>query len=448
MQGAHGPFFVAPILGGVFALLCLIAAYRAGRRGKLIENIPTSSTAGVFIGLVELKGCVESANPLTSFLAGGRCVYYHWSVEEHWSHTVTETYTDSKGRTQTRTRHESGWKTVASGGEAQPFYLRDEDGVVLIRPHQAKIEPVVVFAETCGRADPLYYGKGPAGSVTHSDHRRRFTERALPVGQSLYVMGQARERTDIVAPEIAHDPSAPMFLISVHTEQRIQSRYRGAYAGWIVGGLLLSLGGAGVSLRAHPTGAGPLAGWLVLTAALYGLGALLTWLWMAYNSLIDLRQRVRRAWSQAEVQLKRRHDLIPNLIEVVQGLRDHERDVQTDLAALRTQLTATAPGASGPDYRGLNASIVVLAEKYPRLKAHEGFEKLQQNLSNTEQRIALARGYFNEIATHYNTRLQTIPERFVARIAGMTPRALLAAQDFERAPVRVEMHTVEPGGAG
>jgi hypothetical protein len=131
---------------------------------------------------------------------------------------------------------------------------------------------------------------------------------------------------------------------------------------------------------------------------------------------------------------------------VVKGLRDHEREVQTELAALRTQLAATPPGVSGPDFQGLNASIRLLAEKYPQLKANEGFEGLQRNLSDTEQRIALARGYFNEIATHFNTRLETVPERFVARLAGMKPQPLLAAREFERAPVRVEMQTAELAG--
>ena len=92
-----------PLVGVLLGLLCLVAAFRAGRRRRLIENLPTSKTTGVFIGLVELKGTAESAAPLTSYLAQEPCVYYQWSVEEHWSRTVTETYTDSNGKTQTRT---------------------------------------------------------------------------------------------------------------------------------------------------------------------------------------------------------------------------------------------------------------------------------------------------------------------------------------------------------
>src|SRR6267378_1431383 len=197
----------APLVGAVLALICVIFALRSGKRRRLIDNLPTCKTTGVFIGLVELKGVAESGEPLTSYLAEQPCVFYQWSVEEHWSRTVTETYTNSDGKTQTRTRHESGWTTVANGGEMSPFYLQDDCGFILIRPEGAKIEPVTVFDETCGRSDALYYGKGPSGSIADSDQRRHFTERAIPVHAQLYVLGQARERTDIVAPEIAADPN-------------------------------------------------------------------------------------------------------------------------------------------------------------------------------------------------------------------------------------------------
>ena len=150
-----------PWLGALLGLACLVGAFRTGRRKRLIDDLPTSKTSGVFIGLVELKGTAESAAPLASYLAEHPCVHYSWTVAEHWSRTVTETYTDSDGKTQTRTRHESGWATVANGGEMIPFYLQDDCGVVLIRPEGAKIEPALMFQETVGIGDPLYYGKGP-----------------------------------------------------------------------------------------------------------------------------------------------------------------------------------------------------------------------------------------------------------------------------------------------
>ena len=104
-----------PALGGLLGLVLFFLALRAGRRQRLLSDLPTSKTTGVFIGLVELKGTAEAEQPLVSFLAEASCVYFQWHVDEHWSRTVTETYTDSEGRTQTRTRTESGWTTIALG---------------------------------------------------------------------------------------------------------------------------------------------------------------------------------------------------------------------------------------------------------------------------------------------------------------------------------------------
>jgi hypothetical protein len=430
-----------PLIGSLLALLVLGVAFRAGRRRRLIENLPTSKTTGVFIGLVELKGTAESAAPLTSFLAEAPCVYYDWSVEEHWSRTVTSTTTDSEGHTHTETHHESGWTTVASGGEIIPFYLQDDCGVVLIRPDGAKIEPALMFDETVGQSDPLYYAKGPAGAVANSDYERQFVERGIPLHVPLYVMGQARERQDVVAPEIVQDRHAPMFLISTRSEEQIDSGMKWGQYLWAFVGLVLVVGGvlwydAALDLR-------PESRWPFYVAV--GLGYLavggLAWIWMVFNSLVDLRQRVRQAWSLVDVQLQRRHDLIPNLVEIVKGYRDYEQQLQTELASLRGQLSATPPGVAGSDFGAISRTAAVIAERYPELKANTTFTALQKNLIDTEQRIALARGYFNDIATHYNTRLEIVPERFVACLAAMKPQPLMAANDFERAAVKVELPT-------
>src|SRR5579862_631207 len=210
-----------PVIGFLLGFVCLLAGLRDGKRKRLVDNLPTCKTTGIFIGLVELKGTAESERPLTSYLAECSCVHYVWSVDERWSRTVTETYTDSEGRMQTRTRQESGWTTVDSGGETELFYLKDDCGVVLIRPQGAKLEAGKVFDQTCGRGNALYYGKGPSGAVANSDFVRRFHEMAIPLYCGLYVLGQAREREDIVAPEIAEDKNAPMYLISVRSEEQV-----------------------------------------------------------------------------------------------------------------------------------------------------------------------------------------------------------------------------------
>jgi hypothetical protein len=99
----------------------------------------------------------------------------------------------------------------------------------------------------------------------------------------------------------------------------------------------------------------------------------------------------------------------------------------------------TPPGVAGPDYKGITLLLRATVERYPDLKASQAFLKLQESLVDTEQRIALARDYFNSIATFYNTRLAIIPERYVATLARLRPQTLMAAADFERAPVAVSL---------
>ncbi len=431
--------WAGPAVGGLLALVCLLFALRAGKRLRLVENIPTSKTTGVFIGLVEITGTAEAERPLTSHLTGSTCVYYAWTVEEHWSKTVTEHYTDSKGRSQTRTRRESGWTTVASGGDSTPFYLQDDAGVILVRPDGAMIEPQGVMHTTVGREDPLYYGRGPDEAIAHSDHRRQFTEKIIALHAPLYIMGQAREREDIVAPEIARDPQAEMFLISTRSEQQVGSGLRGAF--WGLGLLGLIFTATGFAVRTYMQQ----RDWSLdidtwLSAGGTFLGAwLIGSVWMMYNSLVGLRARVRQAWANVDVQLKRRNDLIPRLVEITRAFRDYEHNLQTELAHLRAQLTATAPGRPGPDPRACAGQLAVIVERYPELKANELFLTLQRSLVDTENRISMARGYFNDIATFYNTRLTVIPDRLIAALGAMRPASLMTADDFERKPIRVNL---------
>ena len=425
------------VLGSLAALGCLIGAFRALRRKRLIDDVPTSKTQGVFIGLAELKGTAESEMPLTSYLAGTRCVQYAWQVDEHWSRTVHETYTDAKGQTHTRTRTESGWTKVAGDSQSIPFYLKDDTGVIRVVPEGATIHSITVFNETCSPNSDLYYGKGPTHGVPNSTHRRRFHETALPLHTMLYVIGQARERKDVVAAEIAHDKDAPMFVISTRTEKQLSTSHARWFWVWLILGLAVAMGGTvGWSMLVKANVA-----WqpLVTAAGAFLVALLLGWVWAVYNSLINLHHIVEQGWSQVDVQLKRRYDLISNLVETVRGYRAYESEIQKLLAEIRTQTQATPPGVAGPDFKGMAPMLKVIIERYPDLKANESFLRLQQALTDAEQRIALARDYFNNTATFYNTRLEIIPDRFVAALARLRPRTLMAAADFERAPVRVQL---------
>lgn len=411
---------------------------RAGRRLRLLMDTPTSKAKGVFIGQVELAGRAVNKKPVRSFLATCECVWFHFRVEEQWERWETETTTDSKGRTQTRRVRKTGWTTVAEGGEAPAFDVEDETGSVQVRPEGAEVEAESVFAQTVSRGDALYYGKGPAGGVSDSTGRRRFTEDALPLGCSVFVAGRAREREDLVAAEIAADPEADLFLISCRGEERVQRRYRRQFWGFGVALLIPWPVAWLIQISESPAGTGPL--WPVAALVLAtGLGWLAGWLWTTFNSLVQLRNRAAQAGSLIDVQLKRRADLIPRLVAVVAGLRDHERVVQTEVAALRAQSQATPVGEAGPDFSGAAAMVRVVGERYPELKSDAAFQTLQRELADTETRVALARDYHNEIATHLNTRLEIVPDRWVAVLAGLRRRPLWQAEGFERDRVHVQL---------
>jgi hypothetical protein len=455
----------------------LLLSLRAGSRRRYIDNTPPSKTSGVFIGMVELNGTAESESPLRSYLAELPCVQYRWTVQEHWSRTRTETYTDSNGKSQTRTVHESGWTTVAQGGEQSLFYLRDDCGTIRVNPDRAKIEDERVFNQEVRRDNPLYYAKGPSGAIMDSDHYRLFSEQAIPLHANLFLMGHARLRDDVVAPEIAFDKSEAMYIISTRTEKQISRGLAAQY--WVLGilAILLAAGGwaiadfqgchaqvrAGMS-SAHridienspesvedPSTPPARASIVASTRSfpdparyiLIATGALgvwiLGWAWMAYNSMQSLRQRVQQSWANVDVQLKRRADLIPSLVSAVTGYRDYEQKVQTELALLRSQQAVTAPGQPGADPQGCLPTVLAIAEAYPDLKANQSFLKLQAALADTEQRIALAREYFNAIVAFYNTRLQVVPDKFICSLAGMKPGQFITAEDFQRAAVRVNL---------
>ena len=157
-----------------------------------------------------------------------------------------------------------------------------------------------------------------------------------------------------------------------------------------------------------------------------------------YNRLVTLRQRVREAWSDIDVQLKRRYDLIPNLVETVKGYAAHEKGVFESVTQARAN--AIAAGATGsPEQRaqaenvltGALRSVFAVAEAYPQLQASQNFRDLQENLTATEDKIAFARRFYNGNVRDYNTGLQTFPTNILAGMFGFT-----AEQYFELADAK------------
>ena len=424
------------LIGTALTIACLIGAFLTLRRKRIIDDLPTSKTQGVFIGMTELKGTAESESPFTSYFSDLRCVHYKWQIEEHWSKTVTDTVVDNKGHMQARTRTESGWKQVASGGESAPFYLQDNTGVIRIVPEGAKIQPKSVYNITCRKNDPLYFVKGPLVEITNTTHQRRFSETALPLHTELYVLGQARERQDVVAAEIAKDSSASVFLISTRSEKQISRSYGRWWRFFLVLGLVCTLGSGIVWAVISSVEGRVERNQPILMVVGYFVLLLIVYVWTTYNNMINLHHRVEQGWSQVDVQFMRRQDLIPNLVQIVDGYKNYESDILKTLTEIRSQTALVSDGKSG---QALSANMKIMIERYPDLKANSNFVKLQEALVNTEERIALARDYYNDIATFYCNRLEMVPERYVGLLARLRKPELIGAADFERASVTVNI---------
>jgi len=170
---------------------------------------------------------------------------------------------------------------------------------------------------------------------------------------------------------------------------------------------------------------------------------LIVWGLSAYNKLVRQRNQVDAAWAQIDVQLKRRYDLIPNLVETVKGYAAHERGTLD--AVVQARNTAVMAAGQGPAARAQAENaltqtlgrLFALAEAYPNLKANENFLGLQGELSGTEDKIAYARQFYNSAVQTYNTSTQSIPTNLVAGIGGFRPRDLFQAIGDERGPVQV-----------
>ena len=162
-----------------------------------------------------------------------------------------------------------------------------------------------------------------------------------------------------------------------------------------------------------------------------------------YNDLISLRQKVKNGWSQIDVQLQRRFDLIPNLVETVKGYMEHESDVLTKVAELRTSwANATSVKEKSEldgELSGALKTIMAVSENYPELKANENFSQLQEELQNTENKIAFSRQFYNDITTKYNTKLEVVPSNIIASMFHFEPVELFEAESQEaRKNVKVD----------
>lgn len=163
----------------------------------------------------------------------------------------------------------------------------------------------------------------------------------------------------------------------------------------------------------------------------------------AYNGLISLRNQVRNAWQQIGVQLKRRWDLIPNLVEVVKDYMGYEQETLEKVVRARN-LAVAATGVAGAAaaegaLTGALRSLFAVVESYPQLKANENVGRLQEELTSTENRIAFARQFYNDMVMRYNTKLQVVPTNLLASMFAFKEEPFFEIPAAEQAPVKVDL---------
>jgi LemA protein len=178
-----------------------------------------------------------------------------------------------------------------------------------------------------------------------------------------------------------------------------------------------------------------LTGWIILGVIV----VIALFLVVIYNRLVSLRQTVNQAWSDITVQLKQRHDLVPNLVETVKGYAAHERGtLDAVVKARQAAITAQGPEAQAQAENMLSGALrqlFALSEAYPNLKANENFLRLQSDLSDLENKIAASRRFFNNAVQEYNSSIQQFPAVILAGPMGFTQRTFFDVDEGERAAV-------------
>lgn len=172
------------------------------------------------------------------------------------------------------------------------------------------------------------------------------------------------------------------------------------------------------------------------------VGVLIVYIWSLYNSLVRESTEIDEAWSQIDVQLKRRADLIPNLIATVKGYAKHEKTVFEEVTKARVSLmkadTPAKSAVANDMLTGALKSLFAVAENYPQLKANENFTQLQKELSDTEDKVAYARQYYNTQLMEYNVKVKVFPNSMLAGMFGFHEKEFFKAETGERKAVKVD----------
>jgi LemA protein len=411
------PMLIVALVGLVFLLLAW-GLWAMVRRWDRTNSILAAAPA-LPIRLVNVhddvwvRGEIECEQPVFVPHFGRPCVHYFYRLEEY----VTKTRTKSDGSTETY--HE--WETRQTDHGQAPFRLHEEGYRLRIDPAQAKFQHEPGLSETLGRWR----------------HSCSFT----PVPGCVSAVGVVDEgKRDLIAyqhvPLIITTKERGKYLRDAESAER--------WAAWF-GLMFLWLGFLGIGYgltRYGQTADGwhdhthwwhPLAAVAAFAVAL--LCTTLFWAWRTYNSLVVFRVRADQRWSSIDVELKQRYDLIPNLVAILKGYQQHEKELLEKLTRLRTQ----ALEGGRQERIGLEAEAVAgmqkflaVAEAYPTLQADEQSRRLMQELTVLEEEIAHARTVFNDAVQEYNIQVSSFPATFIARLCGYAPYPLFTIDVEEK----------------
>ena len=182
---------------------------------------------------------------------------------------------------------------------------------------------------------------------------------------------------------------------------------------------------------------------MIVTVFILVALAVVIWGVISFNGLVRLRNQVRNAWADIDVQLKRRHDLVPQLVDAVKGYAGYERSVMTTVTELRSRAMAlTSPAKLGETEAELQKGVrqlLALKESYPDLKANQNFLQLQRDLVDVENNLQYARRFYNGAVRDYNTAIQRFPGMLVAQTGGFTATEFFSADEDDRNVVKVEL---------
>ena len=395
------------VFGVPTAIILPLIGFRKIKEKRYIENIPTSLSTGLAYGPAEIKGvAMKDTSLLKGPLSGLDCIYYHYKVKER----------RGSGK-------KAKWVTITDEEHRRDFICKDSEGQTPVRLDSAEIHTKHKHYE-------------------HTGNRMYFEWNLRPDDQ-MYILGPAivDDRTGDRLMFARDDSQFPLIVANLTEDQMMHRKGRRGLGFLNLGlnGFVLSgLAGFGATASYAPTD-------YLLAAFIAPVFLAICFIVLMYNDLQFVRHRVRRAWANIDVSLKKRANLIPNLESVVKQYLKHESELQEGIAEMRSKLSVGGnwDPARADDMlaaeTAVTGQLLAAVEAYPDLKGNTVVQKLFNQIVTMENEIALMRQGYNDSVERHNTRIQRLPEVVLARLFGYQDVQLLRAEVAVRKVPKVEL---------